>query len=161
MISAELRRIIRAIYAFACGYCGVTETEIGAMLTLDHYQPVNAGGSDDVSNLVYACHACNMYKSAAWNLLNLPVMHPLRAQMNLHIRLLPDGMLEGLTPEGMRHIETLHLNRDPMVRRRKTRRLIEALLEREAQIHEQEKLSEQELLRKQKTIRRRRRHGRF
>lgn len=67
MISAGIRRTVRTIYAFACGYCGVTETEVGAFLTIDHFQPQDAGGSDDITNLVYACHACNLYKSAAWN----------------------------------------------------------------------------------------------
>ena len=41
MISAELRRTVRTLYAFACGYCGVTETEVGAYLTIDHYQPLD------------------------------------------------------------------------------------------------------------------------
>src|ERR1041385_5667342 len=86
MISAEIRRTVRTLYAFACGYCGVTETEVGAYLTIDHYQPQDAGGSDDITNLVYTCHACNLYKSAAWDPLNPPILHPLRTEMHLHIR---------------------------------------------------------------------------
>ena len=59
MITAEHRKTIRILYAFACGYCGVTETEVGGRLTIDHYQPKDAGGSDALDNLVYACHVCN------------------------------------------------------------------------------------------------------
>ena len=41
---------------FACEYCGVTETDTGGLLTVDHYQPRAHGGSDDLGNLVYCCH---------------------------------------------------------------------------------------------------------
>ena len=124
MISAEVRRTVRTLYAFTCGYCGITEVEVGAHLTIDHFQPRDAGGTDDVPNLVYACHACNLHKSASWDALNPPVLHPLRTEMHLHVRSLSDGTLQGLTPEGIRHIDVLQLNRLPMVERRKMRRLI-------------------------------------
>ncbi|HLK57534.1 MAG TPA: HNH endonuclease signature motif containing protein [Chthonomonadaceae bacterium] len=155
MISAELRRTVRTLYAFACGYCGITETEVGAYLTIDHYQPQDAGGSDDISNLVYACHACNLYKSAAWNPQNPSILHPLQIEMHLHVRALPDGTLKGLTPEGTHHIEALHLNRSPMVERRKMRRLIEALLEREAQLRDQELKLDKTIDRKKRAVRKR------
>ena len=150
-----MRRTVRTLYAFACGYCGVSETEVGAYLTIDHYQPQEAGGTDDLANLVYACHACNLHKSAAWNASQPPVLHPLHIEMNLHIRALPDGTLQGLTPEGTHHIETLHLNRPPMVERRRRLRLMEALLEQQAQRMEQENQIEQDIQRKNRTIRRR------
>ena len=153
MISAELRRTVRTLYAFACGYCGVTETEVGAYLTIDHFQPRDAGGTDDIANLVYACHACNLYKSAAWNLSNPLVQHPLYTEIHIHVRSLPDGMLQGLTPEGIRHIDALHLNRPPMVERRKMRRLIESMLERDAQLREQEQHLDQEAQQKIRNIR--------
>jgi HNH endonuclease len=140
MISAQTRRTVRTIYAFACGYCGVTETEVGALLTIDHFQPSDAGGTDDIDNLVYACHACNLYKSVSWNAETPAVLHPLRTQMDVHIRLIPEeGVLQGLTPEGILHVETLHLNRVPLVERRKLRLLIQSLLEQEAKRHERTK----------------------
>ena len=37
MISAHLRRTVRTLYGFSCGYCGVTETEVGSFLTIDHF----------------------------------------------------------------------------------------------------------------------------
>ena len=36
MTDAELRLTVRTIYAFGCGYCGITETDTGAHLTIDH-----------------------------------------------------------------------------------------------------------------------------
>lgn len=160
MISAELRRTIRTLYAFACGYCGVTEIEVGAYLTIDHYQPREAGGSDEIDNLVYACHACNLYKSAAWNLDEPPILHPLRTEMAVHIRALPDGTLEGLTPEGIRHIACLHLNRLPMVQRRNRIRLLEAVWEREAETRERDRQATQAIKDKKRLIHRKERQNR-
>jgi 5-methylcytosine-specific restriction endonuclease McrA len=62
MISATLRRMVRINYGFACGYCGVTETEVGASLAVEHYKPREAGGTDDIENLIYSCPMCNAYK---------------------------------------------------------------------------------------------------
>lgn len=152
MISAHLRRTVRTLYAFACGYCGVTETEVGAYLTIDHYEPEDAGGSDDIDNLVYTCHACNMYKSASWDPTDPPVLHPLRTDMQSHIRQLPNGLLEGLTNEGKRHIEILHLNRPPMVERRKMRQLIQTLMAHEVERMEREKRVEKEVQQKKRKL---------
>ena len=154
MITAELRRTVRILYAFSCGYCGVTEAEVGAYLTIDHYQPRDAGGTDEIANLVYACHACNLHKSAAWDAMEFPVLHPLHTEMSLHIQLLPDGKLQGLTPEGIRHIGVLHLNRTPMVERRKMRMLVATVLEREAELRAKEKQLDQEIQHKKRAVRR-------
>ena len=55
----ELRQSVQSRSRFQCGYCGVIETEAGAKLTVDHFQPRTQDGGDDLDNLVYACHACN------------------------------------------------------------------------------------------------------
>lgn len=156
MISAELRRTVRILYGFACAYCGVTEEEVGSQLTIDHYQPKDAGGTDDLDNLVYACFMCNLCKAAAWNPQFPPVLHPLQTDLSLHFRELPDGTMEALTPEGKRHVETLHLNRLPMVRRRKTKQLMEAVAERERQELEYQAQVEQRMQRNKRLSRRRR-----
>jgi len=156
MIPAQLRRTVRTLYAFACGYCGVTEDEVGSQLTIDHYQPKDAGGSDEIDNLVYACHACNLHKSAAWNAQHLLVLHPLQTDLSLHLRALPNGTIEALSSQGTLHIETLHLNRPPMVRRRKTKQLMEAMMEWEQQKRAHEAQAGQDLQRKKRLARRRR-----
>jgi len=55
MIAQTLRESIRALYDFHCGYCGVTETESGGRLEIDHFRPRSHGGKDILDNLVYAC----------------------------------------------------------------------------------------------------------
>ena len=44
-----------------CRYCGAGVAD-GAVLELDHITPVARGGSNDESNLVAACQACNRGK---------------------------------------------------------------------------------------------------
>ena len=47
---------------FRCAYCGVTSA--AELLHVDHVVPVSKGGTDDLANLVSACVACNLGKSA-------------------------------------------------------------------------------------------------
>jgi HNH endonuclease len=65
MTSAE-RAALRQRYNFRCGYCGVSETEVGAELTGDHFQPTSREGQDIPSNWVYCCFACNSAKGDYW-----------------------------------------------------------------------------------------------
>ena len=51
-----------------CGYCGVEEAEVGAELTVDHFQPRAQNGTDNAANLVYCCNACNQFKGDYWQL---------------------------------------------------------------------------------------------
>ncbi len=53
---------VRERYAFCCGYCGVSEADVGGELTVDHFRPVSAGVDHSDENLVYACVRCNQYK---------------------------------------------------------------------------------------------------
>jgi hypothetical protein len=46
---------------YTCRYCHATD----APLTIDHVIPVALGGTDDPSNLVAACEACNIGKSSS------------------------------------------------------------------------------------------------
>lgn len=47
---------------FACHYCGRTPPE--AVLQVDHKVPLALGGTNDDENLIAACTACNLGKSA-------------------------------------------------------------------------------------------------
>ena len=47
---------------FKCRYCG-RAAETGVVLEIDHVKPRSFGGSDDMENLVTACHECNMGKA--------------------------------------------------------------------------------------------------
>ncbi len=81
---------VRERYVFRCGYCGVSEADVGGELTVDHFRPVSAGGDDDDENLVYACVRCNQYKGALSPEATDPaqerrLLHPLRDDRAAHI----------------------------------------------------------------------------
>lgn len=124
---------VRQRYNFCCGYCGVSETDAGGDLTVDHFHPASAGGSDQIDNLVYACVRCNQYKGVL-----LPeatdmaqerrLLHPLRDTMRAHIREdEPTSRLAALTPTGAFHITSLRLNRPALIANRQRRHLVALL----------------------------------
>jgi hypothetical protein len=51
-VSNEMREQVRQRANFACEFCGVTETDTGGELTIDHFQPVRKGGDDSFENLL-------------------------------------------------------------------------------------------------------------
>jgi hypothetical protein len=107
----------------ACEYCGVTETDSGGPLTVDHFQPQARGGSDDLANLLYCCWRCNLYKADYWPAQagDPGLWNPRTGPGAAHFVLLADGTLHALTPTGLFTITRLRLNRTPLVvhRRRK------------------------------------------
>jgi len=136
---------IRQRFQFRCGYCGVSESDVGAKLTVDHFQPRSQGGLDDPENLVYCCHACNEFKGRCWQR-NSPhrILHPLRDDLAAHLVEQEDGTLQALSETGTFHIETLHLNRPQLVAYRCERRRLEAARETHVRLLEGlQKLEEQ------------------
>jgi len=124
-LSRDSREEVRRRFRFQCGYCGVSETDAGSQLTLDHFQPRSRGGTDELDNLVYCCHACNEFKGDFWaSAPDLPLLHPLRDEIPQHISSEPDGSLRGITEIGRRHIERLHLNRPALTALRRERMLL-------------------------------------
>jgi hypothetical protein len=125
MVPQTLRERIRALYGFRCGYCGVTETESGGQLEIEHFRPRAYGGKDHLENLVYACPVCNRFKGDYWPTPeaspDLMLLHPRQDDLSVHIGLLSDGRLIGLTKRGWFHIQRLRLNRMQLVELRLAR----------------------------------------
>jgi hypothetical protein len=119
MVSQKLRESVRALFNFRCGYCGVTETESGGQLEIDHFCPQSHKGQDTLDNLVYACPTCNRFKGDYWPAPeaspDLTLLHPRQDDFSAHIELLQDGRLIGLTKRGWFHIQRLRLNRDQLI----------------------------------------------
>ena len=122
-------------FQFRCGYCGVSERDAGAELTVDHFQPRSQGGLDEAENWVYCCHACNEFKGDCWQP-NSPdrILHPIRDDMAAHLAEQEDGTLHALSATGVFHIERLHLNRRQLVAYRYERRLLEAATQTQARL---------------------------
>jgi hypothetical protein len=134
LIRPEQREALRRLYNFRCGYCGVSEVDSGAELTVEHFQPSSQGGTDAVGNLVYCCHACNEYKGNYYQpQASERIPHPLRENVSEHILEQEDGTLYALTPTGAFHIAQLRLNRPALIAHR--------LVERQLQLARQELLA--------------------
>ena len=131
MVSESLRQSVRALYGFRCGYCGVTETESGSQLEVEHFRPRSRGGQDVLDNLVYACSTCNRFKGDYWPPSgaspDLMLLHPQHDSLSSHIGSLPDGRLIGLTQRGWFHIQRLRLNRPQLIELRLQREDVQRL----------------------------------
>jgi len=116
LIKESLRQSIRVRDDYRCSYCGVSETDVGSELTIDHIQPQYHGGDDNPDNLVYCCHPCNEFKGNYWRTEpDLRLLNPLRDNIAEHLREQDDGMLLALTNRGTNHLRVLHLNRPELI----------------------------------------------
>lgn len=132
-MTSATRDRARERFGSRCGYCGVNDVAVGSSLTIDHHRPRSQGGRDDDENVVYACPRCNEHKGSYWHEEHpphIPLLHPGRHELALHLREGTDGRLVGLTTEGTFFIERLHLNRAQLVEHRLQRRA--AATQREA-----------------------------
>jgi len=120
-ISQEVLELVRRRANFACEYCGVSEVDSGARLTLDHYQPTSQEGTDDPDNLIYACFACNVNKGDYWPTATgqLPVWNPRDQRFDQHFVQDPDGELLPRTEIGRFTIHLVRLNRPELVAHRR------------------------------------------
>jgi 5-methylcytosine-specific restriction endonuclease McrA len=48
---------LKQVYNNKCNYCNSTES-----LTIDHIQPLNKGGTNEIDNLQILCNICNHRK---------------------------------------------------------------------------------------------------
>lgn len=124
-LSDATKRIVRQRANSACEYCGVSESDAGGELSVDHYRPQSKGGGDELENLVYACVRCNLYKSDYWVKLSsdLSLWNPRLEPAENHFWQADDGNLYALTEKGKISIRVLNLNRPQLVVYRQNRRL--------------------------------------
>lgn len=107
---------LRDEFAFRCVYCLVREqwSPVGlASFAVEHHKPKSLPEYQALlcvyENLVYACSRCNSFK------LQHVVLDPCTVAFGDHLRVHPDGQIEGLTPEGKNLIAKIRLQ-DPLVR---------------------------------------------
>jgi hypothetical protein len=122
-VSREDAEVVRVRAGRACEYCGVTETDCGGQLTVDHHRPQSHSGGDDPDNLVYCCWRCNLHKAAYWPAgATYPVLwNPRDEPRERHLLLLADGRLHARTPTGEFTLARLRLNRPALVAHRARR----------------------------------------
>lgn len=123
-ISDKVRIQVRQRAGYACEFCGVTETDTGGELTVDHFQPQSQGGTDAFDNLIYACHRCNHYKLDYWPTdPEAPhLWNPRRELASSHFVETLDGLLQPLTATGAFTLARLRLNRPSLAAHRQRKR---------------------------------------
>lgn len=119
-ISSGTKQKIRQHADYACEYCGVSESDVGGELTIDHYQPQSADGGDEPENLIYSCHRCNLYKSDYWaDAESTRLWNPRDESFDEHFWLSNNGKIFALTETAALTIKKLRLNREPLVKHRR------------------------------------------
>lgn len=123
-LAEAIREQVRLRAGFACEFCGVTETDAGGLLTIDHFQPSTQGGGDAADNLLYCCPRCNQYKADYWpqSPTEPQLWHPRTTPRSAHFIELEDGTLHPLTEMGVFTLQRLRLNRPPLIAHRLRRR---------------------------------------
>ena len=117
-IRAEVVRIAQGL----CEYCRCPERYSSTTFSIEHIMPRSRGGSDDASNLAFACQGCNNRKFIATTHPD-PVtgelaglFHPRRDRWEEHFVWSSDHLeLVGNTAIGRASIERMALNRDNVV----------------------------------------------
>jgi hypothetical protein len=119
-LSAKLWERVRQRTAFACEYCGITETDADGLLTVDHFQPQAHGGADDLANLLYCCHRCNLYKADYWPTqpTDPNFWNPNEENAETHLLFLANGTLYPIKATGTFTLRRLRLNRPPLTAHR-------------------------------------------
>lgn len=116
-VTEAMREQVRRRANFACEFCGVTETDTGGELTVDHYRPKVKGGGDTLDNLLYCCPRCNQYKADYWP--SQPaepfLWNPRCEPTAQHFLELDDGTLHPLTATGAFTLRRLRLDRPPLI----------------------------------------------
>ena len=131
-LSASLREQVRNRAKGVCEFCGVSEMNVGGLLTIDHFHPQSKGGQDVLENLIYCCVRCNQYKQNYWpNNTDAPQLwNPRQDKQSEHFLELENGRWLALTPTGEFTLRRLRLNRPPLIKYRlhRKQRLEEARL---------------------------------
>lgn len=114
---SSYRDWLRDEFTFRCVYCLHREQwdRRGGTFHVEHFVPasVDPSGECEYSNLLYACASCNEAKQA---ILGLP--NPCQVAFNDCLRVMPDGHIDTLNPQGEKLKQVLRLDSASNVRNR-------------------------------------------
>lgn len=118
-ISASTRKLVRERANYLCEYCHSSEEASTTRFTLDHHQPKSLEGSDNLDNLVLACHPCNMRRYNFTTALDpetncaVPLFNPRSQLWSEHFAWSVDGLrIVELTAIGRATCKRLDMNDD-------------------------------------------------
>jgi hypothetical protein len=103
---------VRKRAEFLCEYCHTDERWQLVPFTIDHVEPISAGGAGGVENLALACFHCNRRKSNKQFVGQTPIFNPRKMRWSEHFVWSSDKLkIIALTEIGKAAIELLELNR--------------------------------------------------
>ena len=127
------RSLLAHDFNHQCAYCEMTEGYLwtAAAFGIDHFRPFKSFPEleCEYTNLYYCCNSCNSYKGSTWpdpaaTLAGEGFADPCVEDPYLvHLRVLPEHLLEGLSPTGTFTLRHIRLNRE-MCRRFRARRAV-------------------------------------
>lgn len=125
-ISKKIKTIVADRSKGYCEYCKFLKKYANASFVTEHIKPIALGGTNDLSNLAYACVACNSFKGVFVKATDpqtgkvVPIFHPRQQHWKDHFKWSEDALLiEGLTPTGRATISRLKTNRNALIYFRK------------------------------------------
>ncbi len=117
----SLRKAARARAQRRCEYCGFSEEHLPLWpFHLDHVVAPQHRGAEDLANLAWACHRCNLLKGT--NLSGVDpdtneitlLFNPRKQRWKEHF-VLKSGRLAGLTPPGRATVWLLQMNTEERI----------------------------------------------
>ena len=121
-IASATRKAVAERAGFDCEYCRCSSHFSTGPYAVEHIQPREQGGTDDLDNLAWSCDGCNGHKAAATHAYDpqteawVPLYHPRRHTWLEHFGWSEDGLrVQGLTPTGRATVRCLRLNRCTVV----------------------------------------------
>jgi hypothetical protein len=121
-ISARLRQIIIERASGCCEYCISQERYSPVAFSIEHVVPRSRSGSHAEDNLAFACQECNNHKYNKVDAVDpvtqetVLLYHPRQHVWSEHFVWSDDfALLLGISAIGRATVETLYLNRPPLV----------------------------------------------
>ena len=132
----EIRQCLQADFEGRCAYCMRHGDEISAgHFDIEHFHPRQAGGTNHYENLYWSCKECNTHKWEHWptdgaRAKGRRYADPCREQdYGQHLVEQDNGKLTAITECGRYHRCKLVLNRPDLVKRRRERTELRALVD--------------------------------
>lgn len=114
-MDAALRHFVRHRAGDCCEYCRLPQGAVDAIFHVEHIIALQHGGSNDPSNLAFACDRCNLYKGPNLTSIDpetgalVPLFHPRQDSWQRHF-LFRGPRILGLSPRGRATVQLLHMN---------------------------------------------------
>ncbi len=120
------RKIVVERAQGCCEYCLSQANFSTESLSVEHIVPLSKGGQTHLDNLALSCQGCNNHKYTKTEAFDpvshqlAPLYHPRQQTWEEHFAWNQDyTLIIGLTPTGRATVETLHVNRPPVVNLRR------------------------------------------